>query len=231
MRRLDTYLIEEGYVSTREKAKHLITEGKVKVNGVEAKKGGVRIKPTTTVQVLSTFKYVGRGGYKIEDANDMFNISFNNKVVVDIGCSVGGFTDYALKQGSSKVYSIDTADILENSLWKDSRVLYYPGKDVRDFSPTEKVEIVLADVTFFHLEELARKVYDWIEDGGYFLALLKPSFQVDEKRYIDKKEVEKIKNSTIESVKNFGFNYIDEKRLNFKGKGAGQQEYFLLFEK
>ena len=58
-------------------------------------------KPEPTVNAKN------RGYLKIEGAARAFNFDFRNKVVLDIGSSTGGFTQYALDRGAKKVIAIE----------------------------------------------------------------------------------------------------------------------------
>ncbi|MBF0846852.1 TlyA family rRNA (cytidine-2'-O)-methyltransferase, partial [Streptococcus danieliae] len=51
--------------------------------------------------------YVSRGGLKLEKAIKEYNFSVQNRVMLDIGASTGGFTDCALQNGASYVYALD----------------------------------------------------------------------------------------------------------------------------
>jgi 23S rRNA (cytidine1920-2'-O)/16S rRNA (cytidine1409-2'-O)-methyltransferase len=51
--------------------------------------------------------YVSRGAFKLEEAYKKFSLSFKDKIVLDIGSSTGGFTDFALKNGAKKSYALD----------------------------------------------------------------------------------------------------------------------------
>lgn len=51
--------------------------------------------------------YVSRGGLKLAKALQVFKISVENKVVLDIGSSTGGFTDVMLQNGAKRSYALD----------------------------------------------------------------------------------------------------------------------------
>lgn len=53
--------------------------------------------------------FVSRGGIKLQAALDNFQIDVKEKTVLDVGSSTGGFVDCLLKNGASKVYSVDTS--------------------------------------------------------------------------------------------------------------------------
>ena len=56
---------------------------------------------------MNTANVKNRGYYKIEGAARAFNFVFKDKVVLDIGSSTGGFTQYALDQGAKKVIAVE----------------------------------------------------------------------------------------------------------------------------
>jgi 23S rRNA (cytidine1920-2'-O)/16S rRNA (cytidine1409-2'-O)-methyltransferase len=66
--RLDQYLVEKGLAPTREKAQALIMSGLVLVDGKTADKPGQRVKENAKVEIKEPFRYVSRGGYKLEHA-------------------------------------------------------------------------------------------------------------------------------------------------------------------
>jgi 23S rRNA (cytidine1920-2'-O)/16S rRNA (cytidine1409-2'-O)-methyltransferase len=81
---LDIALVNKGYVDSREKAKYLIREGYVKVDGVIVTKPSKNINENSKIVLIKDFEFVGRGGYKIDAAVKHFGISFKDKVVVDV---------------------------------------------------------------------------------------------------------------------------------------------------
>ena len=85
-RRLDTYLVEEGYFDSREKAKREIMLGNVIINEQAVTKAGTMIKDNNelNIRIKEKLKYVIRGGLKLERALEYFNLDFNNKKVLDI---------------------------------------------------------------------------------------------------------------------------------------------------
>ncbi|MBI5050718.1 MAG: RNA-binding S4 domain-containing protein, partial [Nitrospirae bacterium] len=62
--RLDKLLLEKGLTESREKARALILEGKVLVNGIKVDKAGALIKNDASVEILQKMPYVSRGGLK-----------------------------------------------------------------------------------------------------------------------------------------------------------------------
>ena len=105
-KRLDVILFERGLVSSREKARAVIMSGDVYVDNQKADKPGTLLKHDAKIEVRSPqMAYVSRGGLKLEKAIKAFNIDLNDKVVMDIGASTGGFTDCMLQNGAKKVFA------------------------------------------------------------------------------------------------------------------------------
>ena len=92
--RLDVLLVTRGFAPSREKAKTMIMEGNVFVEGQREDKAGSTFEEQAKIEVRgNTLKYVSRGGLKLEKAMQHFDISLTDAVCMDIGASTGGFTD------------------------------------------------------------------------------------------------------------------------------------------
>ena len=107
--RIDVYLAAAGYTQSRKKAQDLIDAGAVKLDGVVVKKPSVVVNEGIEhkIEIEQVFRYVSRGGMKLEAALDAFKISVNRKKAVDVGASTGGFTDCLLQRGASRVIAVD----------------------------------------------------------------------------------------------------------------------------
>ena len=72
-----------------------------------------------------------RGYLKIEGASSAFNFDFQNKIVLDIGSSTGGFTEYALAKGAKKVIAVEKGtNQMEEPLRSDPRVELHEKTDI-----------------------------------------------------------------------------------------------------
>jgi 23S rRNA (cytidine1920-2'-O)/16S rRNA (cytidine1409-2'-O)-methyltransferase len=122
---------------------------------------------------------VGRAEYKIADAAKALKIDFRGKTVLDIGSSTGGFTEFALKNGASKVIAVEKGtNQMKAPLRFDNRIDLHEKTDIFTFSLDESVDLVLADVSFVSL----RKVLDYARRelasaGTEFFVMLKPQFE------------------------------------------------------
>lgn len=232
--RLDIFLVKNGHTDSREKAKHLIRAGNVFLGDGVILKPSKQVTSDSNVRVVEGFKYVGRGGYKIDNAIKRFRIDFTDKVVADIGCSVGGFTDYALKHGAKRVYAVDSGDVLDKSLRGDSRIVYMPHIDARKISKFhDGVDLCLIDVTFSTIESILSVAGDWLIENGEVLGLIKPSFEARKKvrkvyRY---GECVEIANKTIMWAESNGYTVKGLINSDLKGKTADQQEFFIYLVK
>ncbi|MBO5904054.1 MAG: TlyA family rRNA (cytidine-2'-O)-methyltransferase, partial [Clostridia bacterium] len=97
--RVDQYLTAAKFTSSRKKAQDLIDAGAVTIDGELVKKSSALINEEVPhdVKIEQVFRYVSRGGMKLEAALDAFGISVNRKKAVDVGASTGGFTDCLLQ--------------------------------------------------------------------------------------------------------------------------------------
>ena len=106
--RLDQYLVQNGMLQSRERAKAMIMAGVVYINGQKADKAGDTVPEGAVVEVRGKdIGYVSRGGLKLEKAMKEFPLTPADKVCMDIGASTGGFTDCMLQNGARKVYAGD----------------------------------------------------------------------------------------------------------------------------
>ncbi|MBO5050667.1 MAG: TlyA family RNA methyltransferase [Clostridia bacterium] len=179
--RLDSFLKENGYASTRTRAKALIEEGAVTVNGKVITKPAYDVEECAVVSVTDLFRYVGRGGLKLEAALAAFPISCDGCVVLDIGASSGGFTDCALQNGASRVYALDVGQgQLAESLRNDVRVTCLENYNARylkaeDFEP--KPNFVTMDVSFISQTLIFPALASMLEPGAVLVSLIKPQFE------------------------------------------------------
>ena len=157
--RLDQYLCQNGLVQSRERAKALIMSGIVFVNNQKADKAGEMIAEDATVEVRGhDIGYVSRGGLKLEKAMQVFPMTPNGKVCMDIGASTGGFTDCMLQNGATKVYAVDVGyGQLAWSLRSDERVVNMERTNIRHVTPdmlADQIEFFSVDVSFLSLQHI-----------------------------------------------------------------------------
>lgn len=180
--RLDQYLVQNGLVQSRERAKALIMAGVVFVNEQKVDKAGEMIADGAKVEVRGKdIGYVSRGGLKLEKAMKAFPVTPNGKVCMDIGASTGGFTDCMLQNGAKKVYAVDVGyGQLAWSLRTDERVVNMERTNIRNVELSmlaEPVEFFSVDVSFislFHIFPVAQRI---TTPGAVGVCLVKPQFE------------------------------------------------------
>ncbi|MDD3035568.1 MAG: TlyA family RNA methyltransferase [Candidatus Saccharimonadaceae bacterium] len=155
--RLDNTLVRRGLVSSRSQAESWIKLGKVLVDGHVITKPGFFVSDNSVVMLNAEEQYVGRAGLKLASVASALKLDFRGKIVLDVGSSTGGFTDYALQHGAKKVYAVDVGtDQLHPTLRGDKRIELYEKTDIRDFYLDDKPDIVLIDVSFISLRQICR---------------------------------------------------------------------------
>ena len=180
--RLDIVLVDKRLVESRTKAQWLIKSGFVFVNDVKILKSSKRVDINSNINLTKKYPYVGRGGLKLEAALKSFSVDVQGKICVDIGASVGGFTDCLLQHGALKIYTVDTAtDLLHPSLTcKDDKIVEFFGVDARELtSLPEKVDITTIDVTFSSLRSVLPNVKSYLKQDGDIIVLVKPLFETN----------------------------------------------------
>jgi 23S rRNA (cytidine1920-2'-O)/16S rRNA (cytidine1409-2'-O)-methyltransferase len=177
--RLDNTMVARKLTSSRSQAESWIKLGKVTVNGQVVSKPGYFVGENSDIKLLAEVQYVSRAGLKLASVASIFKLDFNNKIVLDVGSSTGGFTDYAIRNGAIKVYAVDVGtDQLHPSLRGDKRIELHEKTDIRDFYTDEKPDIIVIDVSFIGLREVLPHLYNYLSGPQtQIVAMVKPQFE------------------------------------------------------
>ena len=177
--RLDIALVQKGLVSSRSQAENYIKLGKVVVDNTTVTKPGFFVSPTATVRLTAEEQYVSRAGLKLASVAQLLRLDFSQKIVLDVGSSTGGFTDYALRRGAKKVYAVDVGtDQLHHSLRDNPKIELHEKTDIRDFVPRVAPDIIVIDVSFISLREILPYLAKNAADGHtQIVAMVKPQFE------------------------------------------------------
>ena len=135
--RVDVLAFNQGLFETREKAKRGVMAGLVYDQKNERlDKPGEKISIETVLQVKGqSLAYVSRGGLKLEKALKSFDVDIDQKILLDIGSSTGGFTDVALQNGALLSYALDVGyNQLAWKLRQDPRVINMEKQNIRTLS-------------------------------------------------------------------------------------------------
>lgn len=205
--RLDSEILKRGLVSSRSQAANLIKLGKILVDGKIVKKAGAFVSVQSNIELETMSNYVSRAGLKLESVAKTLNLDFRDKVVLDVGSSTGGFTDYALQNGAKKVVAVDVGtNQLHRRLRGNKRIELHEKTDIRNVvsedtamsepartdlqtdgvkpssqSTIVKIncpDIILIDVSFISLRVILPYVAQYISgDDTQIVAMVKPQFE------------------------------------------------------
>lgn len=191
--RLDQETVARGICSSRSQAENYIKLGLVQVNGKAVNKPGWNVSVSDKITIIGD-QYVSRAALKLESIAGRFNLDFNDKVVLDVGSSTGGFSDFALKHGALKVIAVDVGtNQLHPSIRSNVRVEVHEKTDIRNFNTNAKIDIVVADVSFISLKKVLPAISKMVSSDSVLIMMCKPQFEA-EKEQINKGVV---KNSSV----------------------------------
>mgnify|MGYP003381018601 CR=1 FL=1 len=249
--RLDKLMAERGLAATRSQAESWIRLGRVKVDGRVVSKAGEFVNSQAEIILDAPERYVSRAGLKLASVAQALKVDFSGKVVLDVGSSTGGFTDYALQNGASKVIAVDVGtDQLHPKLRADKRVELHEKTDIRNVelqnatneprdTSHEKVVIgqspgiVVIDVSFISLREILPHVACLAGRNSLIVAMVKPQFEASKKQ-IGSSGV--IKNDTVrrgilhdfEQWARGYFTVINKADSSIAGARGNHERFYLL---
>lgn len=205
-RHLHILVVEKGLAKTEQEARAKIMAGEVLVKGEPVTKPGFVVDEDLEVTLKEKLRFVSRGGAKLASVAPRLKLNFAGKVVLDVGSSTGGFTDYALQNGATKVYAVDSGTAqLAYKLRIDPRVVSMEKTDIRDVSlviPTEAegyplkgdvsttlnmtdnpvvtdhIDICIIDISFISITKILDAVAALAPDA-VIVAMVKPQFEAD----------------------------------------------------
>jgi len=236
--RLDKALVELEIAESRNKAQFYISAGVITVNNSIIKKNSFEVTANDVIQLVENpCPFVSKGGLKLEKAITDFNICFNDRIVLDIGASTGGFTDCALQHGAKKVYAVDVGHgQLHESLTSNERVINLEGINIRTIDKkliNEKPDIIVIDVSFISLAHVFPVVISFIDNNTVVIALIKPQFEAGKKgtsKGVVKhaKDHIQILTNLIDCAANWGLSLVNLTYSPYKGE-AGNIEFLSCF--
>ena len=177
-------MVENGYVSSRQRARNLIEGGCVTIDGKTVTKPAFAVSDGEhEVCVRDALRYVGRGGLKLEAALDRFGLDVIGKRALDVGASTGGFTDCLLQRGAVSVCAVDAGvGQLAASLLADARVTSLEHKNARELTLEEiggePVDLIVMDVSFISATYILPRFPALMAPNGRAVVLIKPQFEV-----------------------------------------------------
>ena len=232
--RLDIALTQRKMTASRSQAESWIKMGKVVVDGRVITKPGFFVNGCVNIKLMAEVQYVSRAGLKLASVADILGLNFSDKIVLDVGSSTGGFTDYALRHGAKKVYAVDVGtDQLHPSLRTDNRVKSYEKTDIRDFYMKEIPDIIVIDVSFISLRQILPHIYNNLSGARtQIVAMVKPQFEAGK----DQTNKGIIKNDAMrrQILKDFEdwsrsyFVILNKRDSDVAGAKGNQERFYLL---
>lgn len=178
--RLDTYLVDMGYFSSRARAKDAIIRGNVRVGGNVVTKPSKDVSTYLLIEVVEGLD-MPKGYFKLKLIQEASGIICEGDTVLDLGSSAGGFLLYASKiaekiQGIeySKDFHAELSKITdehENVSVKFGDVFTLPLYEMS----SEKVDVILSDMTLEPADSLValKRVLPLLKEGGKLLQVIK----------------------------------------------------------
>jgi 23S rRNA (cytidine1920-2'-O)/16S rRNA (cytidine1409-2'-O)-methyltransferase len=231
--RLDQAMMQRGLVTTRSQAESFIKLGEVEVDGRVITKPGFMVSEISNIKLKAKQQYVSRAGLKLASVAQTLKLIFQDKVVLDVGSSTGGFTDYALKNGAKKVIAVDVGtDQLHPSLHGNKRIELHEKTDIRDFKPSEHIDIVVIDVSFISLREILPHIASISVNDTQIVAMTKPQFEAGRQQL--NKGVIKNDHMRRDILKDFEnwvqslFTIVDKADSEVAGAKGNRERFYLL---
>ena len=232
--RLDKVLVERGLASTRSQADNFIRLGYIYLNKKVAQKSGVMVSDTDKITLEKAETYVSRAGLKLASVAKYFKLNFQDKTVLDIGSSTGGFTDYSLRHGAKKVFAVDVGtDQLHPSLRPNSKIILHEKTDIRDFYTDEVIDVIVGDVSFISLREILPHVAsELMNESTTLIAMVKPQFEAG-RQQTNKGIIknDKVRRQVLTDFENWAKKYfviLDKKDSEVAGSKGNLERFYKL---
>lgn len=177
--RLDQALVERGLVATRSQAESWVRLGKVFVDGKAVAKPGYFVSEAQKVELKAAEQYVSRAGLKLASVSEALKLNFKDKVMLDVGSSTGGFTDYALQHGARKIIAVEVGtNQMHLSLLGHPKIELHEQTDIRDVHELSATpDIVVIDVSFISLRDILPHIATLCSKKTEIIAMVKPQFE------------------------------------------------------
>lgn len=242
-KRLDQLMTEAGLVPTRSQAESFIKLGQVRVNGTILTKPGTIVSEDADIRLIAKVQYVSRAGLKLASVARVLKLQFKDKIVLDVGSSTGGFTDFALKNGAAKVIAVDVGtNQLHPTLVGHPQIELHEQTDIRDYvrglsshkegGVGERPDIIVMDVSFISLREILPYVAKISGPNTQIAAMCKPQFEAGantkHKGVIKNDKIRRAILKDFETWLNQYFIIIDKANSEVAGAKGNRERFYLL---
>jgi 23S rRNA (cytidine1920-2'-O)/16S rRNA (cytidine1409-2'-O)-methyltransferase len=232
--RIDQRLVQLGLVPTRSQGESYVKLGQVTVDGKTVAKPGFMVANTANIAISGTEQYVSRAGLKLASVAASLHLNFHDKVVLDVGSSTGGFTDYALRNGAKKVIAVELGtDQLHPSLHGNPRIELHEKTDIRTFMTPEKIDIVVGDVSFISLREILPQIASLSTKNTQIAVMVKPQFEAIQSSLKHKGVIknDKMRRGILKDFEAWAqglFIIKDKADSAISGRNGNQERFYLL---
>ena len=151
-----------------------------------AEKPGQLFPEDAEFELVERPRYVSRGGVKLANALQAFELDVTGRLALDVGASTGGFSDCLLQHGVARVTAVDVAyGELDWRLRSDERVTVIERTNARALEPDAlpyRPDLIVVDVSFISLRKVLGAVLACAAARYDALAMVKPQFEVGRER-------------------------------------------------
>lgn len=239
--RLDKILVQRNLVDSRVKAEQIISEIGVKVNGKLITKPGKKFSEDCKIELVKEeFPWIHRESLKLVEAVKKWDLIISGKIILDIDCSKGEFTEVLLSKEPKKIYSIDSnKDCLDPKIRDDKRIVDFTGYHLRELTNNnvkDKVDGCVINDTILPMNKTLPFIHPFLKQNAFVVAVIKPQFEVTKENLKNNGSVRNTLGyfEMFESLKEISntnnLKYIDHIDSPIIGK-EGQQEFIMLFRK
>ncbi|MEM1409813.1 MAG: TlyA family RNA methyltransferase [Pseudomonadota bacterium] len=181
--RLDVILTQRGLAPSRSRARALIKNGWVRVDGETVTKPSSVVGTRAALDVTDdAYDFVSRAALKLDHGLDHFAVDPSGRVSLDIGASTGGFCDVLLRRGAAFVFAVDVGHgQLHPSLSEDDRVASLEGVNAKDLTKdliTYVPDLLVCDVSFISLMKALPAALSLAAPQADLITLVKPQFEL-----------------------------------------------------
>ena len=232
--RLDQAVVRLGLVPTRSQAESYIKLGEVKVNGVVTTKSGYLVSDDHKIELTAREQYVSRAALKLASVAEVLHIDFKDKIMLDVGSSTGGFTEYALRHGARQVVAVELGTHqMHPSLRDDPRIELHEKTDIRDFKTDERIDLAVADVSFISLREILPSIATLVLPQADIVVMVKPQFEASASKLKHKGVIknDRMRRDILKGFEDWArqhFVIIDKADSLVAGAKGNQERFYLL---
>lgn len=233
-KRLDQELVNRGLAPTRSQAESSIRLGNISVDGKVVTKAGFFVAEHNKITSKATEQYVSRAGLKLASITAALKLDFKDTVMLDVGSSTGGFTDYALQHGAKKVIAVDVGtDQLHPSLHNNDKIELHEQTDIRHMNELSTTpDIVVIDVSFISLREILPHIAKLTNSNTKIIAMVKPQFEAgNSAKHKGVVKNERMRRDILQSFEQWAKQYFvikDKADSNVSGSKGNIERFYLL---